>query len=71
MNPTSMNNCPYNEPVRYQCILRNENDNCDHYLLLTQDQIRMVKYLLFEEVLDPVNFALIVLDEEGRAFEKV
>lgn len=75
MNPALMNDilngCPCNEPKRFQCIIRNiESDDYDHYLLLTIDQIRMVKYLLTEDIMNDI-YTLIVLDEEGRTFEKV
>lgn len=72
MNSTSMNCCPCNEPKRFQCIIRNtEDDAYDHYLLLTNDQIRMINYLLAEDVINPDVFVLVVLDEEGKTFEKV
>ena len=71
MNPTSMNNCPCNEPKRFQCILSNNDDDYDRYLLLTNDQIRVVNCLLNEEMLDTDTYTLIVLDEEGKSFEKV
>ena len=75
MNPTSMNNCLYNsfcdKPKRFQCIISNNDDNYDRYFLLTNDQIRMVKYLLNEDMLDSDIYTLIVLDEEGKTFEKV
>lgn len=72
MHFTSPNNCPYNEPQRFQCILRNtEDDMYDHYLLLTNEQIRMVNYLLTEDVINPDIFVLTVLDEKGKTFEIV
>lgn len=71
MHPILMNNCPCNEPKRFQCIIRNI-DNCDydHYLLLTADQIRLVQYLLTEGVCDSDVYTLTVLEEE-KTFEKI
>jgi hypothetical protein len=71
MNFTSMNNCPCNEPKRFQCIIRNiDNCDCDRYLLLTADQIRLVQYLLTEDVFDSDVYTLTVLEEE-KTFEKI
>lgn len=68
-----MNNnlCPCNEVKRTQCILRNTDYGCDHYLLLTDDQIRLVKYLISEEALNSDIFIFIVLDGESEKFEKI
>lgn len=66
-----MNGYSCNEPKRFQCIIRNlENDDYDQYLLLTTEQIRIVQYLLAEEVINDV-YTLVVLDEESKTFKKV
>ena len=71
MNTTSMNNCPCNESKRFQCILRNTDYDCEHYLLLTEEQIRMVRFLISEDIINSDNLVFIVLDDENLKFEKV
>lgn len=70
MHFTSPNNSPY-EPARIQCILRNTDYGCDHYLLLTEEQIQMVRYLIYHDILDSDIFVFVVLDGEDKKFEKV
>lgn len=71
MTPTSTNcfNCP--ETARTQCILRNTDYGCDHYLLLTDEQIRMIRYLIREDIMDSDIYIFIVLDGEDKKFERI
>lgn len=67
-----MNGYSCNEPQRFQCILHDMDDSVyDHYLLLTDDQIRLVKYLLTENALNSEVYRFTVLKEERKTFEKV
>lgn len=51
-------------PLRKNCILTNSEYGYKETLALTIDQIRLIKYLIENDVLDHSIFTFIILDNE-------
>ena len=54
----------FNKSARVECILTNSEYGYKETMLLTADQIRLIKYLIDNDVLDHSIFTFIILDNE-------
>ena len=58
------NESSFNKPSRAKCILTNSHYGYKETLALTTDQIRLIEYLIENDVLDQSIFTFSILDNE-------